>query len=124
MELAALYDEYEAKQAEARAQGKPPLWPRHHRGAPTKDSFTSVWFNSRVHPLIPFPMHGVIWYQGEAHTYKAGDPKGLYSRDYEYLFPLLIKDWRSRWGQGDFPFLLSNCPTGHGQTRNVLRSRR
>jgi sialate O-acetylesterase len=39
----------------------------------------------------------VIWYQGESNG----------SKGYEYrtLFSTMIKDWRHRWGQGDFPFL-------------------
>ncbi len=54
-------------------------------------------YNGMIHPLIPFAMRGVIWYQGESN----GD------RGYQYrkLFPTMITDWRNRWGQGDFPFL-------------------
>jgi sialate O-acetylesterase len=39
----------------------------------------------------------VIWYQGENNA----------GRGYQYrsLFPLLIEDWRVRWGVGYFPFL-------------------
>jgi sialate O-acetylesterase len=41
-------------------------------------------------------LRGVIWYQGEANTWRA------YA--YRTLFPLLIQTWRARWGQGDFAF--------------------
>ncbi len=54
-------------------------------------------YNGMISPLIPFAIKGVIWYQGEANTAKA--------KEYRTLFPSLIKDWRKKWNQGDFPFL-------------------
>lgn len=57
----------------------------------------TVLFNAMINPVIPYGIKGAIWYQGEANQL----------RGYEYrdLFPALISDWRSRWGQGDFPFI-------------------
>jgi sialate O-acetylesterase len=49
-----------------------------------------------VAPLIPYAISGVIWYQGESNIGRAWQ--------YRTAFPLLIKDWRRQWGQGDFPF--------------------
>ena len=45
---------------------------------------------------MPFAIRGVIWYQGESNA----------SRAFQYrdLFPLMIRNWRDAWGQGDFPF--------------------
>ena len=56
----------------------------------------SYLFNGMINPVIPYAIRGVIWYQGE----------GNWNRGYQYRteFPLLIKDWRAKWGQGDFPF--------------------
>jgi sialate O-acetylesterase len=54
-------------------------------------------FNKMIAPLLHFPIKGVIWYQGEANTYRP--------EEYADLFPAMITDWRERWGQGDFPFL-------------------
>ena len=54
-------------------------------------------FNAMIAPLLNYPVKGVIWYQGESNTSKA--------LEYRELFPTLISDWRSRWNQGDFPFL-------------------
>jgi sialate O-acetylesterase len=56
-------------------------------------------YNAMVAPLTPFPIRGVIWYQGEANTSHQRAP--LYGR----LFQAMIRDWRSSWGIGDFPFL-------------------
>ena len=53
-------------------------------------------FNGMLHPIIPLGIKGVIWYQGESNTAKASQ--------YQRLFPAMIQDWRSRFGQGDFPF--------------------
>lgn len=53
-------------------------------------------FNAMIHPLIPYAIKGVIWYQGEANAERAFQ--------YRTSFPLMISDWRRRWGQGDFPF--------------------
>lgn len=56
----------------------------------------SVLYNSMIRPLIPFAFRGVIWYQGESNVKNP--------MQYRTLFPALIRDWRGRWGQGDFPF--------------------
>lgn len=54
-------------------------------------------FQSRLHPLIPYGLRGVIWYQGENNVPEAS----LYRR----LLPLMIQDWWRAWGQGPFPFI-------------------
>jgi sialate O-acetylesterase len=53
-------------------------------------------FNAMIHPLIPYSIKGVLWYQGEGNSSK--------SQDYKKLFPSMVKDWRNLWGIGDFPF--------------------
>lgn len=57
----------------------------------------TVLFNAMINPLIPYTMRGVIWYQGESNTERAWQ--------YQTLFPLMIRDWRQHWKQGNFPFL-------------------
>lgn len=56
----------------------------------------TVLFNAMLNPLIPYTIKGAIWYQGESNRM---DPEG-----YKKLFPAMVQDWRSRWGQGNFPF--------------------
>lgn len=56
----------------------------------------TVLFNSMINPLIPYTIKGVLWYQGESNR---NEPE-----NYKKLFPAMVKDWRSRWGMGDFPF--------------------
>lgn len=53
-------------------------------------------YNGMVHPFIPYPIRGVIWYQGEANVAQAE----LYRR----LFPALIQSWREAWSREDLPF--------------------
>jgi sialate O-acetylesterase len=60
------------------------------------NSYPTLLFNSMIQPLIPFAMQGVLWYQGETNAERA--------HQYKTSFPMLIKDWRSRFKQGDFPF--------------------
>ncbi|MTK54455.1 sialate O-acetylesterase [Paludibacter sp.] len=59
--------------------------------------YPTVLYNSMVHPLIPFGIKGFLWYQGEANDSAA--------YNYRKLFPMMIADWRARWGQGNLPFL-------------------
>jgi sialate O-acetylesterase len=83
--------------AEARAQGKPePQFPWH---PPLNMWGPSLLYNAMIAPLTPFPIRGVIWYQGESNS--RGERAVMYQR----LFRALIEDWRQRWQIGDFPFL-------------------
>ena len=61
------------------------------------NKFPTCYFNGMVSPLMPYAIKGVVWYQGESN---GGKPL-----EYRTLFPLMIADWREKWGQGDFPFL-------------------
>ncbi len=54
-------------------------------------------YESMLKPLAPYGIRGVIWYQGETD----GDS---HPELYRTLFPALIDDWRSLWGE-DLPFL-------------------
>jgi sialate O-acetylesterase len=62
----------------------------------TTNLIPTALFNSMIYPLIPFTIKGVLWYQGESNR---SEPE-----KYNMLFPAMVKDWRTRWGIGDFPF--------------------
>lgn len=66
-------------------------------------------YNAMIHPLLPFPIKGAIWYQGESNA----------GRAYEYrtLFPTMIQDWRKRWGT-EFPFLCVQLAPWHAGDAN------
>jgi sialate O-acetylesterase len=55
-------------------------------------------YNGMIAPLLPFAIKGAIWYQGESNVGRASQ--------YKQLLPLLIRDWRARFGVGEFPFLI------------------
>ena len=95
---------------EAKALGKPePQFP----WRPQLDSWgPGMLWNGMIAPLTPFPIRGVIWYQGESNTYPERGP--LYKR----VFSTLISDWRQQWGIGAFPFLYA------GDFKFQSRSRR
>jgi sialate O-acetylesterase len=82
---------------EAKAQGKPaPQFPWH----PVLNTWAPAQlYNAMIAPLTPFPIRGVIWYQGESNSALERYPT------YERLFRTLIEDWRNQWSIGDFPFL-------------------
>jgi sialate O-acetylesterase len=113
--LLAAKDE-ERQRAEAKAQGKPePKFPWHPQLASWGPGL--LW-NGMIAPLTPFPICGVIWYQGESNSALERWP--LYNR----IFRTLIEDWRRQWGVGDFPFLyaqISNFKSGPGEDWAELR---
>ena len=53
-------------------------------------------YDSMIVPLIPFAIRGAIWYQGESNVGRA--------YQYRTLFPTMIRNWRTAWGQRSFPF--------------------
>lgn len=84
--------ELKAWDAAGRPRGKQPRQPAGmvHPNAPT------ALYNAMISPLVGYGIKGTIWYQGESNAGRA--------YQYRKLFPLMIGDWRKRWGQGDFPF--------------------
>ena len=73
----------------------------------------SALYNGMIHPLTPFPIKGVIWYQGEANAIRP--------EEYGALLTAMIDGWRKAWAQPDMPFLLAQLPNyipGPGQGQN------
>ncbi len=57
----------------------------------------TLLYNTMINPLVPFAIKGAIWYQGENNVSQA--------YQYRELMPMLIHDWRGKWGY-DFPFIM------------------
>lgn len=83
-----------------RAQNRPGTKPTPPPPVPNRSAQSSHrpanLYNAMIAPLTRYTIRGVIWYQGESNVTRAWQ--------YRTLFPLLIRDWRRAWGQGDFPF--------------------
>jgi sialate O-acetylesterase len=116
---------------QAESEGKPVPPPQNDCGPvgryyscyplPPSDPRRDAWratglYNAMIAPLILYTIAGVIWYQGESNAtfastfarWRPPDGKNVFhnrASQYRRLFPALIRDWRSRWGEGDFPFL-------------------
>ena len=67
-----------------------------YRGMPEVQN-ECILYNGMMSPLVGYGIKGFLWYQGEANM----DYPDLYTR----LFPAMVKDYRNRWGVGEFPFL-------------------
>lgn len=67
----------------------------------------SILYNRMVHPLLRFPIKGVIWYQGESNSNNDAQ-----ARAYQAQFAKLITSWRSAWASATpaFPFLWVQLP--------------
>ena len=79
---------------------------RRRGGGPPRDPVqdqhnATVLFNGMIHPVIPFALRGVIWYQGESIVGGA-EGRALYP----HVQAALVNDWRTLWGQGNFPFYI------------------
>lgn len=69
----------------------PPKRPLDTEGRP------GVLYNAMIHPFVGYTLRGAIWYQGEGNAKPVAVP-------YDESLPLLIRDWRDRWGD-EFSFL-------------------
>jgi sialate O-acetylesterase len=104
----ATYEKQLAKWKEdakkAKAEGKPaPRAPRDPVALRQRKGNVGGLFNGKIAPLIPYAIRGALWYQGEANT--NGDKPPFY----QHQLPLLVTDWRKRWGY-DFPFAWVQLP--------------
>ena len=70
-------------------------------------------YNGMIAPIAPFAIRGAIWYQGERNC--------RFGTAYLYrtMLPVMIRAWRLRWGQGDFPFLYVQLPNWQGHNPAV-----
>ena len=59
----------------------------------------SYLYATGIRPLASYPIGGVIWYQGESNDHNI--------QLHEYLFPILINDWRETWNKPDLPFIFT-----------------
>lgn len=90
----------------AKAKGRrAPRKPRQQNNPTLGTAYPANLFHGMIHPLIPYRIRGALWYQGERNARNV-----VVAQLYRVQLPLLIKDWRARWNQGEFPFLFVQLP--------------
>ena len=100
---------HKAAVAKAKAEGKQvPNAPRMPQDPRTGPNRPCALFNGMIAPLLPYPIAGAIWYQGESNNGRA--------KEYQTLFPAMIGDWRKVWGCGDFPFFFVQIAPHQGMS--------
>lgn len=88
---------WEADVEQAKSAGKPlPQKPRMSGSPEGSNHRPANLYQGVLNPVIGYGIKGAIWYQGESNAGRA--------YQYRHLFPLMIKNWRDVWGQGDFSF--------------------
>lgn len=86
------WEQFKAAEAEWRTARRGP-WPGRALGG-VVFNYPTALYNTRIHPLAPYAIRGVIWHQGEA------GPGGPYG---ERLVEM-VRQWRRHFGR-DFYFL-------------------
>ena len=96
-----MQDWREAAEKAKAEEARPPSEPR-VPDALRESRIAASLYDRMIAPLIPYAIRGVVWYQGESNEGRA--------QQYEVLLPTLIKAWRERWGEGNFPFGIVQLP--------------
>jgi len=67
----------------------------------------TILYNRMIHPLLGFPIKGVLWYQGESNANTVEQ-----ATEYRQLFRTMISSWRKEWrgSNPEFPFLWVQLP--------------
>jgi sialate O-acetylesterase len=101
----------------AKAAGKePPRAPKKQIDPKFDPNHPANLFNGMIEPIVPYAIHGAIWYQGESNS----------ARDYRDMYGLqlktMIEDWRARWGY-DFPFAWVQLPDYRAPQKNPVEAK-
>jgi len=95
--------------AKAKQEGKP--LPARPSGNPDPRSRSpGNLFNGKIAPLVGYAIKGAIWYQGESNAFTAQG-----GRFYGEQLPMLLRDWRAQWNQGEFPMAWVQLPNFHNE---------
>lgn len=69
---------------------------------PEPPKYPSSWYNGMIHPILPYKIKGVIWYQGEANAWR--------KNSYPILMQTLVQDLRSDFEEQNLPFYMVQLP--------------
>ena len=96
---------------------------KHHAGAemqscPSADvslqNMPTTLYNAVLHPLAPYALSGIVWYQGESNV---GNP-----RPYEQYLTMMINNWRALWQQPELPFVVVQLANYDGRQQTGMPS--
>lgn len=99
--------------AKTHPKGAPQCWER-------KDNIylrtrPNILYNAMLHPIAPFAVRGMAWYQGESNS---GEP-ALYAQS----LPAWVDRLRQHWGSNDFHLLAVMLPRFgrilHGENKSI-----
>lgn len=68
----------------------------------SQQSQPAALFNAMVSPLLPYPIKGICWYQGESNV---AQPQKYFAYQQS-----LIRDWRKQWKNDTLPFIFVQLP--------------
>jgi sialate O-acetylesterase len=97
-----LLEQWREEVEKAQAEGKTPPNQLRLPDALRENRPAAAVYDRMIAPLVPFAIRGALWYQGESNEERA--------QQYEILLPTMIRAWRERWGQGNFPFGIVQLP--------------
>ncbi|MDF1814387.1 MAG: hypothetical protein P1V20_19435, partial [Verrucomicrobiales bacterium] len=95
-----------ARKAGRKPRGRKPLEPG-NPGETTRGGAIGGLYEKHISKMQGYAIRGVLWDQGEAGT-------GILGLGQHTAMSELIRGWRELWGQGDFPFLFVQKPSGEG----------
>lgn len=96
---------------------------KHHAGVemlscPSSDvslqNLPTTLYNAVLHPLAPYALNGVVWYQGESNT---GNPA-----PYGDYLKKLMGCWRDRWQDQQMPFVIVQLANHDGRQQTGFPS--
>lgn len=87
-------------------RGRKPLAPQGPGGS-TRGGKIGGLYERHIRRVVGYRIRGVLWDQGEARS-------GVNGVDQFTMMSELIRGWREEWGQGEFPFLFVQKPSGGG----------
>jgi sialate O-acetylesterase len=87
-----------------------PSFAEPHEYAHSSNNVGTFIYNGMIFPLVPYAMRGTLWYQGETNAGR--------SIQYRKTFPLMIADWRKKWGDDSYFYFAQLSSYGSNQNSN------
>lgn len=110
---AILWERWEADAERAALNGEaPPPKPRLRTG-PDSHYVPGILYNGMIAPVVPFGLHGVVWYQGESDVW--------IPNEYARLLPAMIDGWRKEFADPEQPWVIVQLPNLNRQSQAEAR---